>query len=172
MFNNKAKPLDPVTISNIIGQGSHLEGNISTTGNLRVEGKVTGGIQTKAKVVLSHTAQLQGNIVAQNAEIGGEVKGTIEVIELLVLKSTAVVWGDIIASKLVFEEGAYFDGKCKMGKKNKESKTVHENATSASVNVSSAATKSFGLDKEHMEGSLKPENRKLSTCATRPTTVS
>lgn len=119
MFNSKSKDTAPVTISNIIGKGSHLEGNINTTGNLRIEGKVTGGIQTKAKVVLSRTAQIQGNILAQNAEIGGEVKGTIEVAELLVLKSTAVVWGDIVASKLVFEEGACFDGKCKMGKESK-----------------------------------------------------
>ncbi|WP_339044734.1 polymer-forming cytoskeletal protein [Cardinium endosymbiont of Tipula unca] len=96
---------------------------------MRIEGKVTGGIQTKAKVVLSHTAQIQGNILAQNAEIGGEVKGTIAVAELLVLKSTAVVWGDIVASKLVFEEGACFDGKCKMGKENKPSKgDGHEDA--------------------------------------------
>ncbi|MGI2298768.1 bactofilin family protein [Candidatus Cardinium hertigii] len=121
MFNNKIKQTNPVTISNIIGQGSHLEGNIHTTGNLRIEGKVTGGIKAKAKVVLSHTAQIEGNIVAQNAEIGGEVKGSIEVIELLVLKSTAMVWGDIITSKLVFEEGACFDGKCKMGKEHKVS---------------------------------------------------
>ncbi|CAH2560011.1 bactofilin family protein [Cardinium endosymbiont of Oedothorax gibbosus] len=112
-----------MAISNIIGQGSHLEGNINTTGNLRIEGKITGGIKTKAKVVLSHTAQIEGNIVAQNAEIGGEVKGTIEVIELLVLKSTATVWGDIIANKLIFEEGACFDGKCKMGK---EHKAIHD----------------------------------------------
>lgn len=118
MFNHKAKAVDPVTINNIIGQGSHLEGNITAMGNLRIEGKVTGTIQAKAKIVLSHTAQLQGNIMAQNAEIGGEVKGIIEVTELLLLKSTAVVWGDITASKLVFEEGAYFDGKCKMGTKN------------------------------------------------------
>ncbi|TDG95167.1 bactofilin family protein [Cardinium endosymbiont of Culicoides punctatus] len=117
MFNNKInKDRNPVTVSNIIGQGSNLEGNISATGNIRIEGKITGGIQTKAKAVLSHTAQVQGNIFAQNAEIGGEVRGTIEVVELLVLKSTAVVFGDIIASKLVFEEGACFDGKCKMGK--------------------------------------------------------
>ncbi|WP_419241661.1 bactofilin family protein [Cardinium endosymbiont of Nabis limbatus] len=123
MFNNKIKSTNPVTISNIIGQGSHLEGNITTTGNLRIEGKVTGAIKTKAKVVLSHTAQIEGNIAAHNAEIGGEVKGIIEVVELLVLKSTATVWGDIVANKLVFEEGACFDGKCKMGK---EHKAIHE----------------------------------------------
>ncbi|WP_243018583.1 MULTISPECIES: bactofilin family protein [Candidatus Cardinium] len=126
MFNNKTKSANPVTISNIIGQGSHLEGNINTTGNLRIEGKITGGIKTKAKLVLSHTAQVEGNIVAHNAEIGGEVKGTIEVVELLVLKSTATVWGDIVANKLVFEEGAYFDGKCKMGKDHKSIKEYQD----------------------------------------------
>lgn len=127
MFNNKTKPTNPVTISNIIGQGSHLEGNISTTGNLRIEGKITGAIKAEAKVVLSHTAQVEGNIVAHNAEIGGAVKGTIEVVELLVLKSTATVWGDIVAAKLVFEEGASFDGKCKMGKDSKSIELDQEN---------------------------------------------
>ena len=145
------KNTEPVTISNIIGQGSHLEGNIHTTGNLRIEGKITGGIQTKAKVVLSHTAQLQGNIVAHNAEIGGEVKGTIEVMELLVLKATAIVLGDIIASKLVFEEGAYFDGKCKMGKKTKESKADSNNTASFTPAANTvAANKTFDLGKKNM----------------------
>ncbi|AWN81944.1 bactofilin family protein [Candidatus Cardinium hertigii] len=138
MFNNnKIKNTGPVTIGNIIGQGSHLEGNIHTTGNLRIEGKITGSIQTEAKVVLSHTAQLQGNIVAYHAEIGGEVRGRIEVVELLVLKTTAVVWGDIIANKLVFEEGAYFDGKCKMGKKANEKPA---SLSTASINSSSVTT--------------------------------
>ena len=140
MFNNKTNSTNPVTISNIIGQGSHLEGNINTTGNLRIEGKITGGIKTKAKVVLSHTAQIEGNIVAHNAEIGGEVKGTIEVMELLVLKSTATVWGDITASKLVFEEGACFDGKCKMGKDHKAIKEHKEANLSAAEAGTSTET--------------------------------
>ena len=149
MFNNKFNKdiLTPVTISNIIGQGSHLEGSIITTGNLRIEGKVTGGIQTKAKVVLSHTAQTQGNIVAQNAEIGGEVKGTVEVTELLVLKSTAIVRGDIIATKLVFEEGAYFDGKCKMGKEQKEKTVLPTQELKA-------------LNRPHIQNRVKLENSK------------
>lgn len=118
MFSSKLhkEPEGSVNMSNIIGKGSSVEGSITTIGNLRIEGKVIGKIQAKAKVVLSHTAQIQGDICAQNAEIGGEVQGTIEVSELLVFKSTAIVTGDIVAAKLVFEEGAYFDGKCKMGK--------------------------------------------------------
>lgn len=126
MFRNKSNSdaPTPVTIGNIIGQGSHLEGTIVTAGNLRIEGKVTGGIQSKAKVVLSHTSHVRGNIVAHNAEIGGMVHGTIEAEELLVFKATAVVEGDIVAKKLVFEEGAYFNGKCRMGGACKEKREV------------------------------------------------
>lgn len=101
--------------SNIIGKETSLEGDLNTSGNLRVEGKVVGSIQTKAKVVLGDTSVVKGDIIAQTAEIGGEVHGTIKVSGLLTLKSTAVVNGDIITNKLVFEEGAKFNGTCSMG---------------------------------------------------------
>jgi cytoskeletal protein CcmA (bactofilin family) len=117
MFNNNKKVIQETEVnnsSNIIGKGTHLEGNLHTTGNLRIEGKVIGAITTKAKLVLGATSWVKGNIIAQNAEIGGEVQGTIEVSGLLILKPTAIVQGDIITNKLVFEEGAKFNGKCKM----------------------------------------------------------
>ena len=36
--------------SNIIGKGTSLEGNLNTAGNIHVEGRVNGSIQTKAKL--------------------------------------------------------------------------------------------------------------------------
>lgn len=121
--NNKKEALQAIEISNssnIIGKGTSLEGNLNTAGNLRVEGKIIGEITSKAKVVLSNTSWVQGSIVAQNAEVGGEVQGTLEILELLTLKPTAVIQGDIITNKLVFEEGAKFNGKCKMGTQAKQ----------------------------------------------------
>ena len=115
MFSSTTKNMEPSNVGNIIGKGTYLDGSITTVGNLRVEGKITGGIKVKAKIVLSNTSFVQGSIVAHNAEIGGEVEGAVEALELLILKPTAVVHGDIIARKLVFEEGAKFNGKCKMG---------------------------------------------------------
>jgi cytoskeletal protein CcmA (bactofilin family) len=101
--------------SNTIGKGTFLHGNIETFGNIRIEGKVTGNIKSKSKVALGHQSHVQGNILAQNADIEGEVKGKIEVAELLVLKATAVINGDIITGKMVVEPGAIFNGTCKMG---------------------------------------------------------
>ena len=140
MFSNTKKEVPQEALShssNVIGKGTSIEGNFNTAGNVRVEGKVVGSIQTKTKVVLGETSVVEGNIVAQTAEIGGAVQGTVTVSGLLSLKSTAVVNGDIITSKLVFEEGAKFNGKCNMGNTLKETKvTQPQKTTSQSPNVS------------------------------------
>lgn len=101
--------------SNTIGKGTYLEGNVETFGNIRIEGKVTGNIKSKSKVALGPQSHVQGNILAQNADIEGEVKGKVEVSELLVLKATAIINGDIVTGKMVVEPGAVFNGTCKMG---------------------------------------------------------
>lgn len=103
------------TSSNSIGKGTYLEGNIETHGNIRIDGKITGNIKSKSKVALGNGALVQGNILAQNADIEGEVKGKIEITDLLVLKSTAIINGDILTGKMVVEPGAVFNGTCKMG---------------------------------------------------------
>ena len=108
--------------SNTIGKGTFLEGNIETYGNIRVEGKVVGNVKSKSKVALGNSSHVQGNIIAQNADIEGEVRGRLEVSELLVLKATAVINGDIVTGKLVVEPGAVFNGTCKMGAAVKEIK--------------------------------------------------
>ena len=101
--------------SNVIGKGTVLEGNIETFGNIRIEGKIIGNVKSKSKIALGGSSHIDGNIIAQNADIEGEVKGRIEISDLLVLKATAVVHGDIITGKLVIEPGAVFNGSCKMG---------------------------------------------------------
>lgn len=123
MFNSKQDHKEAEQLSNssnIIGKGTVLEGNIETYGNMRVEGKIIGNIKTKSKAAFGNSSHVQGNILAQNAEVAGHVNGTVEVSELLILKPSAVINGDIITNKLIVESGATFNGGCKMGVKIKE----------------------------------------------------
>ncbi len=99
-----------------------MSGDCETYGNIRVEGKVIGNVKTKSKVALGQSSKVEGNILAQNAEVAGEVKGKLEVSDLLLLKPTAVIHGDIITNKLIVESGATFNGGCKMGVSIKEIK--------------------------------------------------
>ena len=124
MFNKEEKKVaeELSNSSNTIGKGTTVEGNIETYGNLRVDGRVIGNIVTKSKLVLGQSSQVEGNILAQNAEVFGEVKGKLEVSDLLTLKASSVIDGDILTSKLVVETGAKFNGGCKMGNVVKEIK--------------------------------------------------
>lgn len=125
--------------SNTIGKGTFLEGNVETYGNIRIEGKVTGNVKSKSKVALGPSSFVQGNVMAQNADLEGEVKGRIEVAELLVLKATAVIHGDIVTGKLVVEPGAVFNGTCKMGAAVKEIKVGENGAQTRTLNTQQEA---------------------------------
>ena len=125
MFKNKQENMatqDASNSSNIIGKGTIVEGNIETYGNIRVEGKVNGSVKSKSKIALGQSSYVDGNIIAQNAELSGEVKGVVEVSDQLILRPTAVISGDIVTNKLIVESGATFNGGCKMGVAQKEIK--------------------------------------------------
>lgn len=132
MFNKDEKKVaeEISNSSNIIGKGTILEGNIETYGNIRIEGKVIGDVKTKSKVALGQSCRVEGNILAQNAEVAGEVVGKLEVGEQLLLRPSAIINGDIITNKLIVESGATFNGGCKMGVKIKEIR-IGENGQSS-----------------------------------------
>ncbi len=112
---DKKEMAEIIKSSTIVGKGTVIEGNIDTVGNISVDGKLLGNLKTKAKVNIGQTAEINGNVYAQNAEIAGNITGVIEVSELLILKPTAVINGDINTNKLRVEEGAVINGSCKMG---------------------------------------------------------
>lgn len=123
--------------SNTIGKGTTIQGNLETYGNIRVDGRIVGNIITKSKLVLGQSSFVDGNVLAQNAEVLGEVKGKLEVTDLLTLKPSAVVHGDIITNKLVVETGAKFNGGCKMGTAVKEIK-IGENGQAKGIGEQTA----------------------------------
>lgn len=119
--------------SNRISKGTTVKGNVETYGNIRIEGKIEGNVTTKSKAALGQSCEMQGNLLALNAEIEGHIRGTVEVAELLILKPTAVIDGDIITNKLVVESGAKFNGGCKMGASSKKIEIPGERAEKKSL---------------------------------------
>ncbi|MCG8318913.1 MAG: polymer-forming cytoskeletal protein [Cytophagales bacterium] len=108
--------------SSLFGKGSTFTGTIDTAENVRVDGKVIGTINAKAKVVAGQDSIIEGNIHAERAEISGEVKGDIEVTDILILRASARIHGDIFTDKLIMDEGASFNGKCQVGEQIREVK--------------------------------------------------
>ena len=115
--------------NNIIAKGTSIVGDIDAAGNMRIDGKIKGNIKCKSKVVTGKGSTIDGNIYAQNAEIEGDIIGLLEISEVLILKPTAVVQGDIRTAKLVVENGARFNGSCRMGEAIETKKSTLEHAS-------------------------------------------
>ncbi len=112
---------------NIINAGTAIVGDLSSEGDMRIDGTVKGYISSKARLVLGPTCRVEGDIKAANVEISGEVNGNIFVSELLTVKASAKINGDIVSNKLIIESGAEFNGKCSMKDgKNSLKKIVNE----------------------------------------------
>lgn len=120
MFNQKTKsdissdaPVQQSGAS-IIAAGTTLKGDISSNGDIRIDGTLQGNIQSTAKVVIGANGVVDGDISGQQADIMGKINGTIKVKELLQLKGGSNVAGNIYAAKLQIETNANFNGQCYM----------------------------------------------------------
>lgn len=101
-------------IINIISNGTDITGDIKSNGDIRIDGSLTGNLNTKGKVVIGPTGKVSGEVVCKNSEVSGIVEGKIVVAQLLNLKASSRINGDIATLKLSIEPGALFSGTCKM----------------------------------------------------------
>lgn len=113
---------------NVLSQGTSMEGDLKSQGDLRIDGEVKGNVTTEGKCIVGITGKITGTIKAKDCDISGQVKGDIHTNELLLIKNSGNVHGDIYTSKLVLENGGEFNGACCMGSAisiNKENITLN-----------------------------------------------
>jgi len=121
MFNQKSKSDGSIESStptpggaSLIAAGTTLKGDITSNGDIRIDGTLLGNMQCAAKVIIGANGVVEGDISGQQADIMGKVTGTIKVKELLQLKGGSVVSGNLHANKLQIEPSANFNGQCHM----------------------------------------------------------
>ena len=85
----------------IIGAGAIISGNIESAGDIRIDGILKGNLTCKAKILLGPEAVIEGDIIANQADILGRVQGKVRVNDILYLHGKAVVEGNIHTAKLV-----------------------------------------------------------------------
>ena len=101
-------------VTNILTANANLKGNLKTEGSIRIDGIIEGEIEVNDTLILGKGGIIKGILKTKNALIGGKVLGDIRGQARIELKSGSVVTGDIVCKKLIIEEGAIFDGLCKM----------------------------------------------------------
>lgn len=119
---------------NLIGAGTTIKGHIESTGDIRIDGTLSGNIRTKGKVVIGNTGIAKGEVHCKNSDVEGKIEGKISVQELLSLKSTSIILGDISAKRLAIEPGARFTGNCQMNSTDKTFKDIEQSKNAETIN--------------------------------------
>lgn len=102
-------------VINLIAKGTKITGDLLSDGDIRLDGELSGNLESKGRLVIGASGKLDGEIRCKSCEIAGAHKGKLFINELLSLKASSHVSGDIVTGKLSIEPGAYFVGTCTMG---------------------------------------------------------
>jgi cytoskeletal protein CcmA (bactofilin family) len=128
MFGAKGNTKPQNRIDCLIGTGTTIEGDITFTGGLRVDGRVKGSVVAadgkSSTLVLSEQAQIEGEIRVSLVVINGTVVGPIHAGEYLELQAKGNVTGDVYYKTLEIQLGAVVQGRLVYQSEGKSEKVV------------------------------------------------
>lgn len=101
-------------IDTLLGKGSEFEGKLVFKGQVRIDGKYSGHIQTDEVLVIGASAKVNAEIAAGTVIISGQVEGIIRASSVVELHKGAKVKGTIESPNVTMEREVTFDGTMKM----------------------------------------------------------
>ncbi len=95
-------------VPTIISADMVIEGNFKTSGDIQVEGQITGDI-VAGRLVLAESGVINGNVTAETARLCGTLNGSVHG-GSITLTATAKVTGDVQHDVLAIEAGGLLEG--------------------------------------------------------------
>ena len=106
---NKPSPID-----SLIGGGTTIEGNITFTGGLRIDGHVKGNVSAAGgkpgTLVISELAKVEGQINVAHVVVNGTVAGPVRATEYVELLPKARFTGNVAYKSIEIHVGAIVMG--------------------------------------------------------------
>lgn len=106
----------PVTTT--IGRLIVIDGQVSSQGDLTIEGTVAGFVSVpEGTVTIDASAHVDADVRAARVVIRGTCRGAIAATERIELGSSASVEGSLSAEQVTIAEGAHFNGSVDMNRR-------------------------------------------------------
>jgi cytoskeletal protein CcmA (bactofilin family) len=105
------RPARSASAPSIISADLVVQGTLSSSGDIQIDGRVEGNVITTG-LVIGDKAFVQGDVAAEEVTVRGRVEGSIRARKVL-LASTCHVEGDILHEAFAVETGAFFEGNCR-----------------------------------------------------------
>lgn len=110
-----ARDIKEGTLGGFVGSGTVITGEASFKAMMRIDGHLSGRVSsTGGTLVIGTNGRVDANIEVAVATVHGTVNGDIIATQRLELGRSAKVSGNIQTPSLMIEQGAVFEGSCKM----------------------------------------------------------
>lgn len=96
-------------VPSIIGEDLKIRGNVTSKGEVQVDGEIEGDIRC-GSLLVGDKARVMGGVAAEDVVVRGNIVGSITGLRIT-LQGQCHVEGDIFCQTLAIEQGAYFEGK-------------------------------------------------------------
>ena len=110
---HKGAPAAPAL--SIVGAGMTVHGDLESSGVVKVEGVVDGGVKAQAQVLVAKGGVVHGDIETTEVVVGGVVNGAIRASGRVEVQAGASVQGDITTSRISVAEGGSLNGLVRTG---------------------------------------------------------
>jgi cytoskeletal protein CcmA (bactofilin family) len=111
----KVKGLAAEDLNGFLDEGTEFSGELRFRDALRVDGRIKGKVVSDNLLIIGETGQVDAEIDCGVVSIRGRVTGTVRARQRIELLSGCRVLGTLVSPKLVIEDGAFFQGDCRMG---------------------------------------------------------
>lgn len=150
-----ARDIKEGLLSGFVGNGTTLTGEANFKGMLRVDGHLSGQVKSEGgTLIVGNNGQVDADIEVAVATIHGAVNGDITASQRLELGRAAKVNGNITTPSLVIEQGAVFEGSCRM---------FQQKAASEKQREDKARSDASALDASSMEPIAESSTTETST---------
>jgi cytoskeletal protein CcmA (bactofilin family) len=110
-----ARDIKEGTLSGFVGGGTVVTGEANFKAMMRVDGHLSGRVSSSSgTLIVGANGKVDANIEVAVAVIHGTINGDIIATQRLELGRAAKVHGNIQTPSLIIEQGAIFEGTCKM----------------------------------------------------------
>jgi cytoskeletal protein CcmA (bactofilin family) len=113
IFKSDGKQSD---LNGFLDSGSHLQGELRFEASFRVDGKLTGTVESDGDLIVGETGEVDGELKVGQIFVSGTVRGTIRASKRVQIAASGKVFAEIETPSLVIEDGATFEGRCAMNR--------------------------------------------------------
>jgi cytoskeletal protein CcmA (bactofilin family) len=162
-----ARDIKEGTLTGFVGNGTNMTGEANFKGMLRVDGHLSGRVSSQdGTLIVSTGGQVDANVEVSVAQIYGTVNGDVVATKRIELGRVAKVTGNIQTPALVIEQGAIFEGSCRMAALRDEQTKAETRGASASAGTSSTTTPGAPSNTSGATGASKPDTSSTPIAST------